>query len=479
MRIKHILYLAVLAALVTGFAGKNNSYILSGVDTPGFSREVSSNVSPEDSLTIRNIYSEALTSFESYENLRYLCKNIGGRLTGSPEAEKGVNWVFEKLKGMSLDNVYLQEFPVRNWVRGEKEYAYAESKKYGKKEFNVCALGTSIGTGDKGLSGKVVEVKSFEELKKLGRENVEGKIVFFNQAADQRGFSTGYGYGSSVYQRVRGAVEGARYGAIGVVVRSATVCLDDNPHTGVMHYNDSIQKIPAIGISTMGADELERMFNEDNDLTFYFRTTCKQNDDVLSHNVIGEIKGTEKPEEVILVGGHLDSWDLGEGAHDDGTGVIQSIEVMRLLVKMGIKPKHTIRCVAFMDEEIDQKGGRYYAEKMKNEKHIAAIETDGGGFVPHGFSFSGTPGQTAALKSFKEYFAPYWLHYFENGGGGVDISFLKNSGAALIGLVVDSQRYFDYHHSAADRFENVNRREMQLGAAAMAGLIYLIDKYGL
>ena len=467
MKIKHLLYLTVLAALITGFAGKNKSGNISG------------NVPQEDSLMIRNIYSEALMSFESYENLRYLCKNIGGRLTGSPEAEKGVNWVFEILKGMNLDNVYLQEFPVRNWVRGDKEYAFAESKKYGKKEFNVCALGTSIGTGENGVSGKVIEVKSFDELKKLGRENVEGKIVFFNQAADQRGYSTGYGYGSSVYQRVRGAVEGARYGAIGVVVRSATVCLDDNPHTGVMHYNDSIPKIPAIGISTMGADELSRMLSDDKDLTYYFRTTSKQNDDVLSHNVIGEIKGTEKPEEVILIGGHLDSWDLGEGAHDDGTGIIQSIEVLRLLQKLGIKPKHTIRCVAFMDEEIDQKGGRYYAEKMKNEKHIAAIETDGGGFVPHGFSFSGTPEQIAKLKSFKEYFTPYWLHYFENGGGGVDISFLKNSGAALIGLVVDSQRYFDYHHSAGDRFETVNRREMQLGAAAIAGLVYLIDKYGL
>lgn len=467
MKIKHLLLLTALAALLTGFI-KNNE-----------NGRVFSVVSPDDSLVIRNIYSEALMSFESYENLKYLCKNIGGRLTGSANAENGVKWVYEKLKGMSLDNVYMQEFPVRNWVRGDKEYAYAESKKYGKKEFNVCALGTSIGTGVNGISGKIVEVKSFEELKKLGRENVEGKIVFFNQAADQKSYSTGYGYGSSVYQRVRGAVEGARYGAVGVVVRSATVCLDNNPHTGVMHYNDSIPKIPAIGISTLGADELEKMFNEDNDISFYFRTTCKQNDDVLSHNVIGEIKGSEKPEEVILVGGHLDSWDLGEGAHDDGTGVVQSMEVMRLLVKLGIKPKHTIRCVAFMDEEIDQKGGRYYAETTKNEKHIAAIETDGGGFVPHGFSFSGTPEQVAALKSYKEYFTPYWLHYFENGGGGVDISFLKNSGAALIGLVVDSQRYFDYHHSAADRFENVNRREMQLGAASLAGLIYLIDKYGL
>jgi len=459
---KYILFIAVAIVFLIGQGGKAGA-----------------NVQPEDSLTIRNIFSEALVSSESYENLRYLCKNIGGRLTGSVAAENAVDWVFRVLSEMSLDRVYKQEFHVRNWIRGEKEYAYAESKILGRKEFNICALGVSEGTGDNGIKGKIIEVKSFDELKSLGRENIEGKIVFFNRAADQKGISTYNGYGGAVDQRVRGAIEASRYGAIGVIVRSATVSLDNFPHTGIMRYNDSLPRIPAIGISTIGADELSRMRTEDNEMTFYFRTTCTQNPDVISHNVIGEIRGTEKPDEIILVGGHLDSWDLGEGAHDDGAGIVQSIEVLRLFKKLGIKPKHTLRFVAFMDEEIDQIGGRYYAEATRNEKHLAAIESDGGGLIPHGFSFSGTPGQTEKLKSFKEFFTPYLLHYFEKGGGGVDISFLRNSGAALIGLVVDSQRYFDYHHSANDVFESVNRREMQMGAASLAGLVYLIDKYGI
>ncbi len=459
---KHVLFIAVTIVFLFGAGGKAGA-----------------NVESEDSLVIRNIFSEALVSFESYENLRHLCKNIGGRLTGSEAAENAVDWVFKILGEMNLNRVYTQEFPVRNWIRGDKEYAYAESRISGKKEFNVCALGVSEGTGDKGVKGRIIEVKSFDELKKLGRENIEGKIVFFNRAADQTGISTYNGYGGSVDQRVRGAIEAARYGAIGVVVRSATVSLDNFPHTGIMRYNDSIPRIPAIGISTMGADELSRMRTEDEELTFYFRTTCHQNPDVISHNVIGEIRGTEKSEEVILVGGHLDSWDLGEGAHDDGAGIVQSIEILRLFQKLGIKPRHTLRMVAFMDEEIDQMGGRYYAEATKNEKHIAAIESDGGGLIPHGFSFSGTREQTEKLRIFKEFFTPYLIHYFEKGGGGVDISFLRNSGAALIGLVVDSQRYFDHHHSANDVFESVNRREMQMGAAAIAGLVYLIDKYEL
>lgn len=433
-----------------------------------------------DSLVIRNIYSEALTSFTAYDNLRELCKNFGGRLTGSKNANDAVMFVQDKLRNMNLDNVYLQELKVRNWVRGDKEVAYVNSKK-GKINFNVCALGVSVGTGDKGVTGKMVEVKSWEELKSLGRKNVEGKIVFFSRAADQRGYTTGYGYGSSVDQRVRGAIEGARYGAIGVVVRSATVSYDGYPHTGVMRYNDSIPRIPAVAISTKESDVLSDLLKTDKDLSFYFRTTCHQNEDVISYNVIGEIKGSENPDEIIVIGGHLDSWDLGEGAHDDGTGIMQSIDVLRIFQTLGIKPKHTLRFVGFMDEEIDQKGGRKYAEivKEKNEVHLAAIESDGGGFTPHGFSFEVNDEQFEKFKSLQTHFQPYWMHLFVKGGSGVDISFLKNSGTALIGLIVDSQRYFDYHHSGNDVFENVNRREMQLGSASIAALVYLIDKYGL
>lgn len=431
-----------------------------------------------DSIVIRNVYSEALMSFDSYYMLRDLCKNIGGRLTGSKNANDAVTFIESRLKEMKLDNVYLQEMKVRNWERGEKEVGYANTNK-GRVNFNVCALGISVGTGDKGIEAKVVEVKSWDELRNLGKENVQGKIVFFSRAADQRGYTTGYGYGSSVDQRVRGAIEGARYGAVGVIVRSATVSYDNFPHTGVMRYNDSLTKIPAIAISTKDSDVLSSLLKEDKDMTFYFRTTCHQDDDTESYNVIGELKGSEKPEEIIVVGGHVDSWDLGEGAHDDGTGIVQSIEVLRIFQTLGIKPRHTIRFVGFMDEEIDQKGGRKYAEivKAKNEIHLAAIETDGGGFTPHGFSFEVSEEKLQQYKDLQKYFAPYWMHLFVKGGGGVDVSFLKETGTTLIGLITDSQRYFDYHHSANDVFENVNRRELQLGSASIAALVYLIDKY--
>ena len=431
-----------------------------------------------DSIVIRNVYSEALTSFDSYYMLRDLCKNIGGRLTGSKNANDAVTFIESRLKEMKLDNVYLQEMKVRNWERGEKEVGYANTNK-GRVNFNVCALGISVGTGDKGIEAKVVEVKSWDELRNLGKENVQGKIVFFSRAADQRGYTTGYGYGSSVDQRVRGAIEGARYGAVGVIVRSATVSYDNFPHTGVMRYNDSLTKIPAIAISTKDSDVLSSLLKENKDMTFYFRTTCHQDEDTESYNVIGELKGSEKPEEIIVVGGHVDSWDLGEGAHDDGTGIVQSIEVLRIFQTLGIKPRHTIRFVGFMDEEIDQKGGRKYAEivKAKNEIHLAAIETDGGGFTPHGFSFEVSEEKLQQYKDLQKYFAPYWMHLFVKGGGGVDVSFLKETRTTLIGLITDSQRYFDYHHSANDVFENVNRRELQLGSASIAALVYLIDKY--
>lgn len=455
----------------------NIKLVLSGLFILSFA---SVRAQDSDSLVIRNIYSEALTSFTSYDMLKELCKSIGGRVTGSKNANDAADFIYGKLHDMNLDKVYKQDLKVRSWHRGEKEIAYALSKG-SRVYFNVCALGISVGTGDKDITGNLVEVKTWDELKTLGSENINGKIVFFNRPADQKGYTTGYGYGSSVDQRVRGAIEGARYGAIGVIVRSATVVYDSFPHTGVMRYNDSIPKIPAIAISTKEADLLSNMLKENRVDEFYFRTTCHQDDDVESFNVIGEITGTEKPDEIIVVGGHLDSWDLGEGAHDDGAGIVQTVEVLRIFQALGLKPKHTIRFVGFMDEEIDQKGGRKYAElvKAKNEVHLAAIESDGGGFTPHGFSFEVSDEKLGQYKDLQKYFEPYWLHLFVKGGGGVDISFLKDTGIPMIGLITDSQRYFDFHHSANDIFANVNRRELQLGSASIAALVYLIDKYNL
>lgn len=433
-----------------------------------------------DTLTISSIYREALRSDETTDNLRYLCKNIGHRLAGTIGSERAVEWMHTRLSEMNLDNVYLQEIMVRHWERGEKEYCYLKSDVFGKKELNICALGTSIGTDKDGLKGNVIEVKSFEELRKLGREKVEGKIVFFNNSTRQEFFNTFQAYGDAVGPRVTGAIEGAMLGAAGVMIRSVTLGISDFPHTGVMRYVDSVKKIPAVALSTRDADYLSQCLKFDKDLLVYFRTTCEEFPDKKSYNVIGEIKGSEFPEEIIVVSGHLDCWDPGEGAHDDGAGIVQAMDVLRIFRALDLKPLHTIRFIAYMDEEVAQRGGRKYAEivKQKNEKHIAAIESDEGGAIPHGFNMEATDEQFSKIASFKGLLEPYGLYSFNKGGSAVDIYFLKDLGFPRIGLLCDSQRYFDYHHSGNDVFENVHPRELKLGSAALAALVYLLDKYG-
>ncbi len=434
-----------------------------------------------DSIVIRSIFSEALKDNTAEKNLEYLCKKIGGRLCGSPQAEKAVNWSEETLKKMGLDTVYRQELKVRHWVRGEKESAVVQSKSNGNHDLHVCAIGGSIGTGEKGISARVIEVKEFEELQVLGKKNIEGKIVFFNHPADPTFYYTFNAYGGTAKFRVFGATQAARFGAAAVIVRSATLAHDDFPHTGVMHYADTVKQIPAIAVSTNDADLLSGMLAKDPSLKLTIRTICREEPEAVSYNVIGQLKGTEHPEEVIAFGGHIDSWDIGEGAHDDGAGVVQTIEVLRIFKALGIRPKHTLRVVVFMDEEMDQRGAKRYAQSVKDaapgtDKHIAAIETDRGGFTPTGFSIDATDQEVGKIQSWKKLLLPYGLYNLEKGGSGVDIRDLKPFGVPLIALVTDSQRYFDYQHAASDTFDKVSPRELQLGSASIAALVYLIDK---
>ncbi|TPE42653.1 M20/M25/M40 family metallo-hydrolase [Pontibacter mangrovi] len=437
----------------------------------------------QDSATIKKIYDNALTSFESYENLRYLTKQIGARLSGSPQAAAAVEWSRQLMEKMDLDTVYLQEVMVPHWVRGEKEIGrVTNSRLLGNVDMHIVALGGSVGTGKQGLSAEVVEVKSFEELEKLGKKKVKGKIVFFNRPFDNTLIQTGSAYGGAVDQRGGGPVAAAKLGAVGVLVRSMTNDYQTIAHTGSTRYQDDVEKIPAAAISTVDAEQLSSLLKEDSELKFYMRMTSETLPDVLSYNVIGEIKGSEKPDEIVVVGGHLDSWDLGEGAHDDGTGCMQSVEVLRLFNELGIKPKRTVRAVLFMNEENGLRGGTKYAElaKARGEKHVAAIESDAGGFTPRGFGLDGSKEQLQAVLAWKPLLAPYGLHEIGPGYGGADIGPLKGQGSvALIGFKPDSQRYFDYHHTEIDTFEQVNRREMQLGAASIASLVYLLTEHGL
>lgn len=435
-----------------------------------------------DSLTIKQIYLTALTNGKSYEWLDYLSNQIGGRLSGSLNAEKAVEYTKAELDKLGLDKVWLQPVMVPRWVRGAPEYAYIETVPGKTTTVNICALGSSVATPSGGVKANIIEVKGIEELATLGRAQIEGKIVFFNRPMQPDVIHTMEAYGGAVDQRGSGAREASKYGAVGVIVRSMNLRLDDLPHTGNMNYGDipNSQKIPAAAISTNDAELLSAMLSLDKNIKFFFRQNCQQLNEVQSYNVIGQITGTEFPNEYIVVGGHLDSWDLGDGSHDDGAGCVQSMDVLGLLKEIGIKPKHSIRVVLFMNEENGLRGGTKYAEvaKEKGEHHLFALESDSGGFTPRGFSFDCSDLVFTKVLEWEPLFKPYLIHYFEKGGSGADIGPLKGNATVLAGLRPDSQRYFDYHHASNDTFDAINKRELELGAATMTTLVYLFDTYG-
>ncbi len=435
----------------------------------------------EDSIVIKKIADEVLTNGTAYENLRYLCKKIGPRLSGSANAQKAVEATARMLKDAGADTVYLQPCMVPHWVRGEKEKGYIQLANGSKHDLKLCALGNSLGTGKKGVTAPVIEVKSFTELDALGTSVIKGKIVFLNFQMNPTYVETFRAYGESGIARWAGPSQAAKYGAVATMVRSMASNPDDYPHTGVMQYNDSFPKIPAVAISTNDAIWLSKQLKLKMMLTAYIQNSSAMLPDAPSFNVVGEIKGAEFPDEFITVGGHLDSWDLAEGANDDGSGCVQSIEVLRALKATGIKPKHTIRAVMFMNEENGGRGGDKYLElaKANKEKHVFALESDAGGFTPRGFNFDVKDEQFEKLLQWKELFYNYGVYFFRKGASGSDIGELNKVGAALSGLSPDTQRYFDIHHAVTDTFENVSRRELHLGALNMTALIYLVDKYGL
>ena len=351
----------------------------------------------------------------------------------------------------------------------------------GKKfQLHLTALGNSVATPAKGISAPVIEIRSMAELANLASV-IKGKIVFFNFKMNPTYINTFRAYGESGVSRTRGPALASKYGAVGVLVRSLTNNLSDYPHTGVTIYNDSFPKIPAVAISTNDAEYLSKELMKKKVTKAWFSTDCKMLPDAKGYNVVGEIKGSVFPAEIITVGGHLDSWDLAEGANDDGSGVTQSIEVLRTFKAMGIQPKRTVRAVLFVNEENGDRGGEaYLAEaKSKNENHIFALESDAGGFTPRGFSFDVTAEQWNKILGWKNYFYHSGVYDFSKGGSGSDVGPLKEIGAVLAGLIPDSQRYFDIHHAATDVFENVSERELNLGAANMAALIYLVSEYGM
>ncbi|MDZ7330936.1 MAG: M28 family peptidase [candidate division KSB1 bacterium] len=429
----------------------------------------------------RAIIDTALVNPHAYSLLRELCYNIGPRLCGSPQAAAAVEWSRQVMTKLGFDNVHLQPVTVPHWERGDiEEAAIINSSLIGTVPLSVCALGGSVATPETGIVAEVIEVRSLKEAAALGRK-AQGKIVFYNRPMDPKTINTFAGYGGAVDQRTLGAIEAAKVGAVAVLVRSITTRKDNIPHTGLMHYDASVPKIPAAAVSTVAADLLSQLIAQEKNVRVRLRLSCQNYPMVQSANVIGEIRGTERPDEVILIGGHLDSWDVGHGAHDDGAGCVQTIEALRLIKCLRLKPKRTIRAVLFMCEEFGIFGGPAYADSIRKMalKHIAAIEADRGGFTPRGFGINADDRIVEKLKRWQYLFEPIDAANIFRGGGGADISPLEPHGTITIGLMVDFHRYFDYHHSANDVFEAVNERELELGAAALAIFAYVLAMEGI
>ena len=436
----------------------------------------------EDSAMIRKIANEILVNGKAYSMLSTLTKTVGGRLSGSPQMVKAEKWGQQALEASGADRVYLQECLVPHWVRGGREEArLIGTGGKADEKLDILALGNSVGTGPAGITAPVILINSFEELEKRKQE-VKGKIVFYNYRFNPRFIQTFRAYGDAVRYREFGASLAAKYGALAMMTSSMTESVDNNPHTGALDYMDSFPKIPAAALGLWDANKLAASLSGGHEIKMYLKTLAATLPDTTGHNVIGELTGSEFPDQYITVGGHLDSWDPAEGASDDGTGCVHSIEVLRALKAIGYKPKHTIRVVLFANEENGLRGGTKYGEQAKanHEKHLFGLESDAGGFTPRGFSISLPPEK---LERIRQNWIPllkeYGVYEFMQGGGGADVSPLNELlGTPVSELMPDSQRYFDLHHSRADVLENVNKRELELGAINMAALIYLVDKYG-
>ncbi|ANF52759.1 peptidase M28 [Chryseobacterium glaciei] len=429
----------------------------------------------EDSIQFSKISTEILNNGKGYTELKDLTKNIGHRLSGSEAYEKSVKWAEQKLKDAGADKVWLQEVMIPVWERG-KESLQIKTSNGTWKGLKMLSLGNSEGTGGKDISGEIIMVKSMEEYEKLPAEKVKDKIIFFNYPFSQSFVETFIGYGDAAKYRTTAASLTAKKGGKFAIIRSLSSAFDDVPHTGAMRYEDKVNKIPAVAIGNTTADELENLLKSQK-ITAKLNSNCGMKGEKLSHSVIGEITG-KKDKSVIVVGGHLDSWDVGEGAHDDGAGIVQSIEVLRTFKKLGIQNNHTIRVVCFANEENGVKGGIQYGKTAKdnNEKHLFALESDAGGFTPRGIALEMDDAKRNQIKGWSALFFPYGVYNFEGKYSGTDIYPLHDMGVPTAELVPDSQRYFDIHHTEEDTFEKVNRRELLLGAVAMTQIIYMIDK---
>ncbi len=425
---------------------------------------------------IREMIRTSLKHGQAYEHLREMCATVPKRVSGSPGAAAAVLWAKQLMERLEFDNVHLEEVMVPHWEPGNNPSLRVTSPANAEStRLPFTPLGGSVPTPLEGITAEVLEVQSIGQLRRIG-DQAKGKIVFFNRPMDQTLLSTGQAYGGAVRQRTRGAAEAGKVGAVAVIVRSVSTRSDDAPHTGAMSYQDGVEKIPAGAVSMLGADRLSALLKNKKGVKVCLKLDSQWFKDELSYNVIGEITGSEKPDEILVVGGHLDAWTTGDGAHDDGAGCMHSVEALRLIKEMGFKPKRTIRCVLFMNEENGLRGGRAYyrAHLAEMDKHVLALESDSGGFTPRGFSSDAHKEAKIVLDEIAKLLVNAGAGKVYGGGGGADVSPMRASGVILMGFRPDGHRYFDLHHSRNDVFSSVNERELELGAACIASMLYVV-----
>jgi hypothetical protein len=403
-------------------------------------------------------------------------------LTGSAQAAAAVEVTRQIMEELGFERVHTEPVEVGHWVRGEVEQAEISAPPSGTAVMlAVCALGGSVGTPAAGLTAPVIEVRSLDEVASLGQA-VKGRIVFFNRPMDRRTPEPFAAYGAAADQRVGGASAAARQGAVAVLVRSLTFRTDRHPHTGMLRYDPGAPRIPAAAVSTSDADLLSARLKKEKDTAVTLRLDCRDEGRIVSANVVGEITGSVRPDEIVLVGGHLDSWDLATGAHDDAAGCAAALEAVALLKDIGARPRRTVRAVLFMDEEFGGSGGRAYAASAlrTGERHLVAAESDRGGFAPVGLAVGGRKARARErVAAYADLLRPLGVSFIVPGGGGVDVAPLIQDGAVPAAVMLNAQTYFDVHHSALDVASSVHPRELELQAVILAALAHILAQEGI
>ncbi len=454
MRLSHTIFLVLTwAALFTNSAFSTSP---GGADTAF--------VASRYSEAAHRIITRALSDSAAFERLAYMCDTFGPRLSGSENLERALRWIEKTMKNDGLDNVHSEPVMVPHWVRGKESLLLLEPRRY---DMPMLGLGGSIATPPEGITAEAIVVNTFEELERRSEE-ARGKIVVYNPPWD--------GYGRTVRYRTRGAIEAAKAGAVASLIRSVTPVSLQTPHTGMMRYHDSIPKIPHAAITVEDAAMLERMHRRGQKIVLTLRMEAKTLPDAVSHNVVAELRGTERPDEIIVMGGHIDSWDVGEGAMDDGGGCIAAWQAVKLLKDLGLRPRRTIRVVMWTNEENGMRGGLGYFDAHKDEvsKHLLAIESDAGVFKPRGFGLSGNDTIRSVVNAVARLLNSIDAGEITERGGGVDISPLMRAGVPGMGLRVHGEKYFWYHHSPADTIDKLDPRDMNLCVATLAVMAYVV-----